>query len=119
MSGMAANAAAVIRIRKSSPITVTALLFACFPMILLSEAALRIGVAYMINQPASDEGLYWLAIAAENGSETGMLDLGCSLQLRNSEKMQVRARYWLNKVIKESKAKAGLAQGCLDEMNKQ
>lgn len=62
------------------------------------DAALRLAAYNNFVTLQSDKGLYWLTIAAENGSVTGMYNTGLRLLQSRNANDHVRARYWLLKV---------------------
>jgi len=83
-----------------------------------AEAALKIANSHLISNGPSDEGLYWMSIAAENGSKDALFKMGAWLELRNGDKYRIRARYWLERATKEGKADdAKRAADLLKEMD--
>jgi TPR repeat protein len=45
------------------------------------------------------EAIFWATIAAENGHQGGMFNLGYQLSQSRDPKQRLRARFWLNKLV--------------------
>jgi hypothetical protein len=67
-----------------------------------SEAAERLGDFYSINTAGSQEGIYWLTIAVENGSKSAIYKLGFALHLSSDLKDRKRALFWLRIAAKSN-----------------
>ena len=81
------------------------------------SAALKIAESILSRNYASDSGFYWLTIAVENGSKEAMCDLGAFLSIRKIESDRIRARYWLERAMKEGAPEdAKRAKAYLDDM---
>ena len=80
-------------------------------------AALRIAKSILSRNYASDIGFYWLTIAVENGSKEAMCDLGAFLSIRKNDVDRIRAKYWLERAMKEGNTSdAKRAKAYLDDM---
>jgi TPR repeat protein len=66
-----------------------------------ADAALRLANYHQMILLDPDQAEYWLGIAAENGSIVGMYNLAHALRRSNDASKHARARYWLDRVVKE------------------
>jgi TPR repeat protein len=62
------------------------------------EAAHRLATQFVMTGRIS-EAIFWATIAAENGHQGGMFNLGYQLSQSRDPKQRVRARFWLNKLV--------------------
>lgn len=82
-----------------------------------AESAVRLGQYYVNAAVNIKEARYWFAIAAENGSVSGMYNLAFYLAVSAEVNDKIRAKYWLEQVIKSNKQpEASLAEGMIKSM---
>jgi len=87
-----------------------------------ASAALKLGTSLTINEGNSDETIYWLQIAVENGSRQAIYNLATALLTREEPQKQARGRYWLEEIMRngpvEDRASARFLLEDLDRKKK-
>jgi TPR repeat protein len=78
-----------------------------------AQSAYRLSVYYGLSQNNNEKQLYWLTIAAENGSPAGEYNLGFELAHLGGLQNTVRAIFWLKRAKRDGEP---LAEGYLKEL---
>ena len=67
-----------------------------------SGAAIRLANFYLYLESNMTEGVYWLEIAAENGSKTGMAELAFYFDLGVGDAYKMRAEFWRKQAVSKN-----------------